>query len=197
MIKQLSTLADYSKLLCVAVIFAIVIQCYYTVQFARLCTYIDHGKTVPHPIAFEAFPFVTYNMYSGKVTDWQHYNYLRIETDGVQMSLSNMPVFEAEQILNPLEKYLMYEPANFNEEPLHSLLLCQFDSSQLSTKIYDKVSNHVIGNCHDKWGRWLTWYIASVECKPVHSIKVFSCNYRYNKAGRPEIIDEKPIYQYP
>jgi hypothetical protein len=197
MFKRLSEIAKYSKLLFAVVILFIGLQLYFTRQFARLCKYVDHDKPLPHPIAFEAFPFVVYNMYSGKITDWHHYGYYRFEVDGQYMPLSSMPVFEEEQILNPTDKYLMYEPSGFNEDPLHSLLMYQFDSSALGKKIYNRVSNHSVENMHDKWGKWLTWYIGSLQHKDIHSIKIFNCLYQYNEAGKPEKTEEKLVYQYP
>ncbi len=179
------------------VVLFIVLQLDHTIQFARLSRFVDYDKPIPHPIAFEAFPFVVYNMYSGKMTDWHNYNYYRIEADGITISTTDLRFFESEQILNPLDKFLIYESGNFNQEPLHSFLLCKFTSPGQADKIYDRVSNHHTPDCHEQWGRWLIWYLSSIQGKTVQHVKIYSCHYQYNSTGRPEKIDEKPVFQYP
>ncbi|HWB62660.1 MAG TPA: hypothetical protein VG603_04045 [Chitinophagales bacterium] len=197
MVKTLSDIAKYSKLLFAGVVLLIVAELYFNIRFAQVCKYVDYAKPLPHPIAFESFPFVVYNMYSGKIDDWQHYGYTRIEADGEHLPLSSLPVFSAEQISNPIDKYLMYEPSGFNEEQLRSLLYYSFDSVAMGDKIYKRVSNSRIENMHDKWGRWLTWYVSSLKHKEVHSIKIYNCLYSYNEKGRPVKTEENLVYQFP
>jgi hypothetical protein len=193
----LISLAKYSKLLFTIVVLFIVLQLYYTIQFARLSLFVDYGKPTPHPIAFEAFPFVVYNMYSGKMIDWHNYNYYRIEADDVPLATTDIHFFESEQLLNPLDKFLLYEADSFNQEPLHSFLLCRYNTPGYANKIYNSVSNHGTANCHNEWGRWLLDYISAIKGSNVHQVKIYSCHYQYNEKGRPEKIDEKQVFQYP
>lgn len=179
-----------------AVVIFIALQLYYTIQFARVSLYVDHDKPLPHPIAFEAFPFVVYNMYSGKITDWHNYNYYRFEADGVPVSVTGIHFFESEQLINPLDKYLAYEPDSFNQEPLHSYLLYTLGTGDNTQQIYDKVSNHGTANCHDQYGRWLIWYLSRMQGKTIHAVKIFSCHYQYSGSGKPEKINENLVFEY-
>jgi hypothetical protein len=136
-------------------------------------------------------------MYSGKIKDWYQYRYLRIEVDSAPLLLTELPAVQASQIVNPLHKYLSTESTNFNEPLLQSLLYYDLDSSALGNKIYLRVSNTGIDNCREKWSQWLTRYISSIAGKEAHSIKIFSCEYKYDIAGRPYKINEKMIFQSP
>ena len=192
----LINLAKYSKLLFTAVLIFIALQLYYTVQFARVSRCVDHDKPLPHPIAFEAFPFVVYNMYSGKMTDWHNYIYYRFEADGSPVAVTDLHFFESEQLINPFDKYLMYEPAGFNQEPLHSFLIYELGEGPVTEHLYDKVSNHGTADCSNRYGRWLTWYLSGVQGKTVHGIKIFGCHYNYNGGGKAEKLDEKLVFEY-
>jgi hypothetical protein len=118
----IGNLWNYSKLLFVLVVAFIAVQIYFNIQFARLALLVDNQKPVPHPIAFEAFPFVVYNMYSGKIDDWGKYSYLKIEADGEEVCLTDLAIIQEDQIVNPSQKFLSLKDRGFNDADLNAYI---------------------------------------------------------------------------
>lgn len=174
----------------------ITISLFYNFQFARLASLVDHQKPLPYPIAFEAFPFVVYNMYSGKIDDWNKYSYLKIEADGQEVILSDLAVIQEDQFTNPSQKFISLQANNFHDEGLLSFLNYSFDSSKCSKQIYDKVSNEHFLHNENYWGMWLKKYLSATLKHEVKSIEIFDCAYNYNTLGKPEVIEQKTVYQF-
>lgn len=187
---------SYSKPLFIFVVFVIIIHLFYNFQFARLAHLVDHQKPIPNPIAFEAFPFVVYNMYSGKIDDWNKYSYLKIEADGEEVILTDLAVIQEDQFVNPSQKFLSLQSKNFNDEVLFSFLQFTFDSSKAASRVYDKVSNQIFINNEEEWGKWIKRYLSRTLKKEIAVVKFFECAYQYNSSGRPEIIEQKLMYQF-
>jgi len=177
------------------IVAAIIVQLYFTFQFAKLSYKIDHKETVSHPVAFESFPFVVYNMYSGKIDDWGKYSYLKIEADGQEVPLTDFYVNQEEQILNPTTKFIDLKAQDFNDVNLYSFLQNSVDSTS-ANKIYNKVSNQFLKNNPDTWGGWLMDYLSKLLGKNVHSVKIYSSVYGYNESGRPVPQEQTLVYQY-
>ena len=168
-----------------------------SLKFAWLCHFVDKKQPVPHSVGFESFPFVVYNMYSGHIDDWHHYEYIRIEADGKPLKLTDLPFLQGEQIMNPLAKFLDLQSQNFNEDYLYSFLLYDLDSSKYAKRIFDRVSNQSLINNKDAFRQWLQRYLSTATGTDIHEIKVFDCHYQYNDKGYPEKMDEQLAYQYP
>src|ERR1043165_8376763 len=111
-------LRSYSKPLFAFVLLFIGLQLYYNLKFARLAQLVDNQKPVAHPYAFEAFPIVVYNMYSGKMDDWNKYSYLKIEADGQEVKLTDLAVIQEDQFVNPTQKFLGLKSSGFSDQPL-------------------------------------------------------------------------------
>ena len=186
----------YSKLLFLFILAIIAIHLYYNYQFARLAHLVDNHKPVPHPYAFEAFPFVVYNMYSGKIDDWNKYSYLKIEADGQEVPLTDLAVIQEDQFVNPAQKFIALKPGNFHDEGLLSFLNYTLDSSEKATRIYKKVSNENFSGNDPLWGNWLKRYLATTLKRPVGKVKIFDCAYIYNGKGKPEALEQKLVCQF-
>jgi hypothetical protein len=187
---------NYSKLFFCFVLLFICIQLFYTFRFAHLAKLVDNHKPVPHPIAFEAFPFVVYNMYSGKIEDWNKYSFLKIEVNGKEICLTDLAIIQEDQFINPIQKYLALKAQNFDDEQLHAFLVYTLDSSQSGNSVYAKVSNKDLLTDETKWGNWLKRYLSKTLGQKIKSLKIFECLCGYNQSGRPEIIEQKEVFQF-
>lgn len=190
-------LKSCSKILLAAIGAGIIIQIFFNVKFAQLCKYVDINQSPPQPIAFEMFPFVVYNMYSGKVDDWSKYNYLRIEADGSAVKVTDFPVIVEDQLINPTQKFLTIKPNGFEEQNLRAFLHDILKPDDRAERIYHKVSNASLQPQPDKWGAWMQRYLSAQLKRPVKTIRIFSCQYQYNSQGQPELLDQQEVYQYP
>lgn len=186
----------YNKPLFVFVFLFILVQLFYSFQFARLAHLVDHQKTVPHPIAFEAFPFVVYNMYSGKIDDWNKYSYLKIEADGEEIKLTDLAVIQEDQFVNPSQKFIGLKTSNFYDEGLTSFLNYTFNSSAKASSVYAKVSNQQFLDNETAWNIWLKKYLSVILKRDVRAVKIFDCAYTYNAVGKPEFVEQKLLYQF-
>ncbi len=186
----------YSKPLFFFVIAFIAIQLYYSIQFACLARLVDSQKPVPHPFAFEAFPFVVYNMYSGKIDDWNKYSYLKIEADGQEVLLTDLAVIQEDQFVNPSQKFIGLRANNFHDDGLYAFLKYALDSSERTNRIYRKVSNEQFLQNEAAWGNWMKKYLSATLKHEVKSIKISECSYSYNVYGKPELLEQKPVYQF-
>jgi hypothetical protein len=185
----------YSKPLFILVAIFVVIQLFFAFQFARFSYQIDHQQPVTHRVATESFPFVEYNMYSGKMDDWNKYSYLKIEADGEDVRLTDMPVANEEQILNPAVKFLDLKSNNFDDIAMRSFLQGSFGSAYAG-QVYDRVSNSLLKDKPNEWGEWSIRYLSVLLHKQVHSVQIFNCYYSYNEAGQPVPADQQLVYQY-
>ena len=127
---------SYSKLLFTTVVLIIVVHLYFNFRFACLARLVDNHKQVTHPYAFEAFPFVVYNMYSGKIDDWNKYSYLKIEADGEEFKVTDLAISQEDQFINPTQKFFFYKSQNFRDPALLEYLQYTFGSSPYVSKIY-------------------------------------------------------------
>lgn len=186
----------YSKPLFFFVITFIAIQIFYSVQFASLANLVDNQKPIPHPYACEAFPFVIYNMYSGKIDDWNKYSYLKIEADGQEVLLTDLAVIQEDQFVNPTQKFIGLQANNFHDDALYGFLNYALDSSERTIEVYGKVSNQYFLQDESAWGNWMKKYLSATLKHEVKSIKIFENTCRYNAIGKPELLEQKPVYQF-
>ena len=184
-----------SKPLLVVIAVLLAAQVYYNVRFAQLCHYVDHGKTPPHPIAFEAFPFVVYNMYSGKIEDWNKYSYLMIEADGQPINVTDYTVIVEDQYLNPIGKFLQLKSHGFEEQYLVEYLQHLLKGRHIADEIYYKASNKNLTDKPDAFGLWLKRYLTIQMGKPVQQVKLYNCIYGYNADGKVEQVSKELAYQ--
>lgn len=187
---------NYSRIFFAFVMLFILISLFYNLQFARLASLVDQQKPVPHSIAFEAFPFVVYNMYSGKIDDWNKYSHLKIVADSEEVDLTDLAVIQEDQFVNPAQKFLGLQATQFHDEPLLFFLNYTFDSSARAKNIYDRVSNEHFMNSEKYWGLWLKKYLTATLKHEVKIIKIYDCSFSYNSSGKPELIEQKPVYQF-
>lgn len=188
-------LANAKKPLLAAIALVVLIQTYYTLRFAQLSYYVDNGKAVPHPIAFEAFPFVVYNMYSGKIDDWNKYSYLMIEANGEQVKVTDLPVILEDQLVNPSGKFLELKQHDFEEQYLLLYLQHLFRGRHIADDIYYKASNKELSGKEDEFGRWLQRYLSLQLGKQVTTLKLYNCTYEYTAAGTVQLLNKGLVYQ--
>lgn len=184
----------HSKMLFIVVMTVILVHIYYNTQFALLARKVDNRWPVPHPIAFEAFPFVVYNMYSGKIDDWNKYSYLKLEADGEEVILTDLAIIQEDQFVNPTQKFLNLKMQNFEDAALLSYIQYALGSYCQPENIYKKVSNQSFLNNEAKWQNWLKKYVAVTINRKVNSIKIIECVCSYNN-GIPKIEEEKLLYK--
>jgi hypothetical protein len=191
-----SSLWKYNKALTAFIILFIVIQLYYNYQFIRFARLVDNHQPVDHPYGFEAFPFVVYNMYSGKMDDWNKYSYLKIDADGKEVFLTDLAVLQEDQFVNPTQKFTAQMPTGFNEENLRAYLHYLFNP-QRAERIYYKTSNLKFAGNEQRWGEWLKKYLSVTLKRDVHKVEIYDCVFMYDAAGKPQWQEQKLLYHTP
>lgn len=187
---------NYSKFLFTIVVLIIVTHLYFNFRFACLARLVDNHKQVMHPYAFEAFPFVVYNMYSGKIDDWNKYSYLKIEADGEEFKVTDLAISQEDQFVNPTQKFLFYKNQNFSDSALLEYLQYTLGHGGYISKVYTRVSNQQLFENEKLWQRWFLRYLEKTMERKVESVKISECFFSYNSSGKPVIEDQKLLYQF-
>lgn len=192
----LTNIWQYNKPFFILVCLIIALHLYYNFQFARLARLVDNHQPVSRPYAFESFPFVVYNMYSGKIDDWNKYSYLKIEADGEEFKVTDLAISQEDQFVNPIQKFLFYKNQQFKDNNLRAFLEYATDSSSYVPKIYERTSNERFFNNEQLWQQWFKRYLQKTMKRKVGSVKISECFYTYNLIGKPVLAEQNLLYQF-
>ena len=168
-------------------------QLYYSIQFVKLVKWVDKQLPVPYPIATEMTPFVNYNMYSGKIKDWNHYSCFRVYADGEEVILTDMQVILEEYFTNPMEKFLKQKITQFEDSELKSLVSHKLGSSAVAQKLYRNISNIEISE--EVFSSWYLRFCSKTLGRDIGQLKIVKELYTYS-LGRPILVSSEVVLTY-